>query len=169
MGRFALRLCQPSVSLAEFTNMVAYARKFEGQIKGIGDLNLKLYPDVLGLTVGLIEAGSTAWGIPEFEIWLKDVFMEWVAQGYIIRAQLFAEWLLTTTGDPESQRWLTDFAKGNYGPHMSTFYLRCPVVAPTEESYLYPLRFDRLIYARKYRAAVRSVRTLAMPIPGGGR
>jgi hypothetical protein len=161
MTSVRVKLNQPPTTQAQYLNTVRYARKFDGAITSLLSPALADYPDMPGLTVGLIESGLTAWGVPEFEKCLKNILKDWAAEGLLIRTQLFAQWLLTTTDDRESQRWLMDFAKAQYWGYLNDYEFRCSVIG-AERDYLYPLRVDRLIYARYHWGTYRTLQRMVL-------
>jgi hypothetical protein len=155
---------QPRVTKAEYLNQAIYSRKFTAEdIWGHkpGDPE---FPELDALTVGLIEHGDTAWGVPEFEQRLKSVFYYWAAHGLIIRAQMFAQWMLATTTDPAARAWLQDYAAGQFWGHLNDYEFRCSIVGH-EPDFLYPLRVDRIIYSRKYWAAYRAGQKVTLRLP----
>lgn len=119
------------------------------------------YPNLHQAVVGLIESGETAWGVPEFEQNLFDILKWWTADGLFVRVQLFARWLLQTTDDTETCRWLNDFARGEFWGYLNAtaFQHRC---LGSPDDYLYPLRIDRLIESQLRRDAVRSLRRVGV-------
>ncbi len=154
----------PPATRDQFINAAIYSRKFEG-VSSL-DAAAKDRPRLYKLAIGLIECGEVAWGNPEFEKSLRKVLYDWAASGLLIRTQLFAEWLLTTTDDPESQRWLADFARGHFWGYLNSYEFKCSIVG-SEQDFLYPLRLDRLIHARNYWAAYRATQRATLRFPEG--
>jgi hypothetical protein len=105
--------------------------------------------------VALVEAGETAWEVPEFEKVLSDLLYEWVQAGNLIRASLTAQWLVGTTADAENLRWLRAYAIGAFWEVLNQNDLSRSIIG-VEADFLYPLQVDRLIRDRQYRRAYKA-------------
>ena len=135
---------------AHWINTLNYYRKFTPE----DVLGGHAPPDIGAAIVALIEAGETAWEVPEFERVLSDLLYEWVLAGWLIRASLTAQWLLGTTTDAENLRWLQAYAIGAFWEVLNPNDLARSIIG-VEADFLYPLQVDRLIRARQYRRAYK--------------
>ncbi|MFQ3619275.1 MAG: hypothetical protein SNJ50_21515 [Cyanobacteriota bacterium] len=131
---------------AEFLSQVAYARRFSAEDVFFGDTQ---YPDLAIATLELLEAGETAWGVPEFEQCIYQAFLDWASQGQLIRLKLTGNWLLGSA-PPDSRAWLQDLLAGNFCQHLDGFELRCDRLGPSQV-YLYPFNFKMLVQSQQRR------------------
>lgn len=142
-----------STARAEFLNTVPLSRRFAGM--SMMDPRFADCPALTPLVTAMLEAGEVAWDVPEFEDVLKGIFSEWILDGKFIRATLTAQWLLTTHPYSDTQQRLEAIAAGEFWKILDDYNLRCSIVG-TEKNFLYPLKLERIIYARKYWAAYRA-------------
>jgi hypothetical protein len=137
----------PSTQLAEYLNSVYFSRKFTAEdIWNNADHGC---PDLLKLTAGLLYAGETAWGVPEFEQCVYDVMLTWVVEGQLIKVKLMGQWLMESA-EGSSKAWLADFARGDFWLYMDRYQFSRDILG-TPEQYLYPLRLNHLIAAQHRR------------------
>jgi hypothetical protein len=149
--------CQP-IAKSDYLELVDRSRHLDF-IEHFLSRSQTEYPNLHQAVVGLIESGKTVWGVPEFEQNLFDVLKWWAADGLFVRVQLFARWLVQTTDDAETRRWLSDFARGEFWEYLNaTAFQRRSLGSP--EDYLYPLQFDRLVESQLRRDAMRSLRRM---------
>ncbi|MGB7059563.1 MAG: hypothetical protein WBD58_17810 [Geitlerinemataceae cyanobacterium] len=136
------------ISKAEYLHLVEYSRHFTAEDIFFTEAG-STYPNLDEATVNLIDNGETAWGVPEFEQCLYDVFRRWTEDGLLLRVQVYAQWLIPTALG-ESRTWLEDFARGDYWEHMSVYSLKKSALG-APDNYLYPFNFRRLIEAQAHR------------------
>jgi hypothetical protein len=147
--------CQP-IHKADYLSLVDRARQlsYEELFRSKSKTG---YPNLHQAVAGLIESGETAWGVPEFERHLFDLLRWWVADGWLIRVQLFSRWLLETAEDAESIRWLSDFAGGEFWDYLNESEFRSHCLGVPED-YLYPLRLNLAIASQLRRDTMQSLR-----------
>jgi hypothetical protein len=133
-----------SSAKAEYLAVVEYSRRFTAEDVFFGGAD---FPDVDAAAISLIEAGETAWGVPEFERSLLDLFKAWARAGQLLRCSLYGGWLLKTAPD-SSRDWLMDFSNGELAAHCDLWQLSNDVLGSPEQ-YLYPLRLNHLIAAQR--------------------
>jgi hypothetical protein len=136
----------PSTVRAEYLAVVEYSRRFTAEDVFFGGAE---FPDIDAAANSLIEAGETAWGVPEFERSIFDLFKAWARAGQLLRCSLYGGWLLKTAPD-SSRDWLRDFSSGELAAHCDRWQLSNDVLG-TPEQYLYPLRLNHLIAAQRRR------------------
>jgi len=144
---------------AKYLSLVSYSRRFTPEdvfFRG------EEFPDIDSAAIALVEAGETAWGTPEFERSMFDLFKDWAGDGRLIRCSFYSRWLMETAPD-SCREWLQDFLNGNFSPYFDDWRLANHILG-TPEQYLYPLRLNHLI-AAQHRRDLRHTSSQSQQLP----
>ena len=136
----------PSTAKAKYLALVEYSRRFTAEDVFFGGDD---FPDLDAAAITLVESGNVAWGIPEFDRSLFDLFKDWASTGQLLRCSLYGQWLLKTAPS-SSSCWIQDFLEGNLGSYFDKWRLSDDVLGKPEQ-YLYPMKINHLIAAQQRR------------------